>query len=103
MSPEGHSPRVLDYLYSQYVNNDNIDLYAPISEVVFPGPNMVQYGLLCRDYNVKTFNGLHNHRIELLPMDFVVGTVDTGHVILPLPPPAAKAKACGGGRCINEL
>lgn len=84
MSPNGLSPIVHDHLYSRFVHNDSIDLYAPILEVVFPGPNMVQYGLLCQDYNVKTFNGLHNHRTEVLPMDFVLGTVDTGHIILPL-------------------
>jgi NADH-ubiquinone oxidoreductase chain 3 len=84
MSPNGLSPIVHDYLYSRFVNNDSIDLYAPILEVVFPGPNMVQYGLLCQDYDVKTFNGLHNHRTEFLPMDLILGTVDTGYTILPL-------------------
>ena len=84
MSPNGLSPIVHDYLYSRFVHNDSIDLYAPILEVVFPGPNMVQYGLLCQAYNVKTFNGLHNHRTEFLPMNLVLGTVNTGHAILPL-------------------
>ena len=82
------TPRVIDYLYSNFVNNDDIDLYETVIETMFPGPNMSQYNLLCYRYDVITHMGLNNYRREVLPMHLVLHTnngepTQTGIMILP--------------------
>jgi len=86
--PGGFSPRLLDYYYSTIVDNDRINLYAPVTHSIFPGPNLWWYSLLCQNYDVRTSNGLHNYERDILPMDLMIatehGTHNTGRCILPL-------------------
>lgn len=84
IGPTELSPIIRNHFHLHMIDNDSVDLYAPVTEVGFPGPNMGFYGYLCNNYSVITYNGLHNYQTQVLPMDLVLENISTGNIILPL-------------------
>ena len=81
----------LGLVYSEMVNNDVIDLYAPTHNVDFPG-TMTYHRCSVDNYDVKMYNGLYGRIIQVLTLpegapqesDLLLNDVNSGQVILPL-------------------